>query len=63
MRVTVENSKCQGHAQCHLICPEVFDLDEAGYSVLRAEEVPAGSEKTAEDAALSCPEGAIQILR
>ena len=62
MRVAVDNTKCQGHAQCHLICPEVFDLDDAGYSVLKSEDVPAGAEESAEDAVLSCPESAIRIL-
>lgn len=62
MRVAVDNTVCQGHAQCSLICPEVFDIDDAGYSVLRTDVVPAGYEAAAEDAVLSCPEGAIRIV-
>ena len=62
MRVTVDNAVCQGHAQCYQICPEVFDIDDAGYSVLRTDVVPPGQEEAAKDAVLSCPEGAIKIV-
>jgi ferredoxin len=62
LRVTVDNAVCQGHAQCHHICPEVFDIDDAGYSVLRTDVVPPGQEEAARDAELSCPERAIRIV-
>jgi ferredoxin len=62
LRVTVDNAVCQGHAQCHHICPEVFDIDDAGYSILRTDVVPPGQEAAARDAELSCPEGAIHIV-
>jgi ferredoxin len=53
---------CQGHARCHLICPEVFDLDDAGYAVLRSPDVPAEHEKAVREAVLSCPEGAVRAV-
>jgi ferredoxin len=62
LRVTVDNAVCQGHAQCHHICPEVFDIDDAGYSVLRTDVVPPGQEEAARDAELSCPERAIRLV-
>ena len=36
MHVSVDGNLCQGHARCNLICPEVFDLDEAGFAQVEA---------------------------
>lgn len=62
MQVSVDMNICQGHARCHAICPEVFDLDDAGYAVLASPNVPAEHEKAVLEAGLSCPEGAVQVL-
>ena len=59
MKVTVDPDRCQGHAQCWDICPEVFALDEEGHAVVAAGQVPAGFEAKASRAAANCPERAI----
>jgi ferredoxin len=59
----VDPDRCQGHARCREICPEVFSLDDEGYSVVSAGEVPAGLEAKADRAAASCPERAITVTR
>ena len=41
MKVTVDPDRCQGHARCWEICPEVFSLDEVGHSVVASGEVPS----------------------
>jgi ferredoxin len=61
MKVTVDPDRCQGHAQCWEICPEVFTLDEEGHSVVPAAEVLAGLEAKARKAAANCPERAITV--
>ena len=61
MKVTVDPDRCQGHAQCWEICPEVFGLDEEGHSVVLVGEVPAGLEAKAGRAAGNCPERAITV--
>ena len=61
MKVTVDPDRCQGHAQCWEICPEVFGLDEEGHSVVLAGEVPDGLEAKASRAAGNCPERAITV--
>lgn len=61
MRVSVDASKCQGHARCAALCPEVFQLDELGYSTALAAEVPRVLEERARRAAGNCPEGAIEV--
>ena len=59
MKATVDEDQCRGHGICCTICPEVFTLSDDGYSVVRAEEVPAEFAEAVRAAAASCPERAI----
>ena len=61
MRVSVDEDRCQGHARCWSICPEVFDLDDEGHAVVVQPEVPAELEAKAREAADNCPELAITV--
>lgn len=61
MRVTVDASRCQGHGQCQLACPELFEFDEQGFARIRSEQVPARLADDAARAARNCPERAIRI--
>ena len=61
MRVSVDEDRCQGHARCWSICPEVFGLDDEGHAVVVQPEVPAELEAKAREAADNCPELAITV--
>lgn len=61
MEVAVDPDRCQGHARCWEICPEVFSLDEEGFAVAAPGPVPAGVEASAREAADNCPERAIVV--
>ncbi|MFA1546240.1 ferredoxin [Actinomadura chokoriensis] len=61
MQVTVDPDRCQGHARCWEICPEVFSLDEQGHGSVTVEEVPPELQAKARDAARNCPERAITV--
>lgn len=62
MRIVLDNDKCQGHGRCYALAPELFESDEEGYSVLKAEgEVPGDLEEKARLAADNCPEFAIEV--
>jgi ferredoxin len=61
MKVTVDPDRCQGHARCWALCPEVFSLDEEGHSVVSVGEVPAELEEQVSRAAANCPERAITV--
>lgn len=62
MRITFDEKKCQGHAQCAANGPDVYPLDEAGHCALsQVTEVPAGLETQAEQGAAACPELALSI--
>lgn len=59
MRITVDPSRCVGHARCHARAPEVYDLDDDGYPL--AGEISADLEEQAFDGAEACPELAITV--
>jgi ferredoxin len=62
MRVHIKPEVCQGHAMCRLACPEVFHLsDEDGHAYVLDENVPPEYEFQVKQAALSCPEQAIEV--
>ncbi|MDD4866057.1 MAG: ferredoxin [Mycobacterium sp.] len=59
MKVRLDQSKCEGHAQCYAVSPELFPIDDSGYSILEEHEVsPEDMELTREGVA-SCPEMAL----
>ena len=61
MMVTVDPDRCQGHARCWEICPEVFSLNDEGNAEVAVPEVPASLEAQVEKAAANCPERAITL--
>ena len=64
MRIQFDRSSCQGHNRCYLLAPELFDVDDEGYAVLRLgedEQVPAELERKAQLAVDNCPEFAIEV--
>ena len=63
MRVAVDRTKCQGHGQCVLACPELFEADEQGFAVVRVADVPPELADKAQRASLRCPERAIRVTR
>ncbi|MCW2622121.1 MAG: ferredoxin [Frankiales bacterium] len=62
MQLIVDNSKCQGHARCNAMAPEVFELDDDGYIATRSGEIPAGLEAKAKIGVDSCPEQALSLI-
>lgn len=62
MRVEVDPSICEGHGQCNAVAPEVYDLDDGGYCLIRTPDVPSDLEPNAEEGALACPVYAITVL-
>ena len=60
LRLHVDQDKCQGHARCKSLAPELFDLDEFGNAhEIGDGSVPAGLEDKAWLAQTNCPEIAI----
>jgi ferredoxin len=61
MRVSINRSLCSGHGRCFSLAPEVFDCDDEGFSVIRAEAITPDLEPAAQRGAGGCPEQAITI--
>ena len=62
MRLRIDRGLCQGHARCASLAPELFDLDEDGFGVVRpgCGSLPAG-DLQALLAVDNCPEQAIVL--
>jgi ferredoxin len=62
LKIRVDQDKCQGHARCKSLAPELFELDEYGYAhEVGAGTVPSGLEDKAWLARANCPEIAIEV--
>ena len=61
MQAAVDPTKCEGHARCWDLCPEVFGLDEEGHGIVIVDVVPVELEAKASEAARNCPERAITL--
>jgi ferredoxin len=63
LRVKVDRARCQGHARCFALAPELFGLDALGNGRERGEGVvPASLEAKARLAQANCPELAIEVI-
>lgn len=63
MKIKVEEKACQGHNRCFALAPELFELDDYGYShELNEGVVPPEREEQARLAVKNCPEQAIIIV-
>lgn len=61
MKVEVDPKICEGHGQCNAVAPEVYDLDDDGYSVVLVSEPGADLEGPARGGAAACPVQAITV--
>ncbi len=62
LRVHVDPEKCQGHARCQALAPELFELDEFGNAHSAGDgAVAEGLEDKAFLAKANCPEIAIDV--
>jgi ferredoxin len=50
-----------GHAQCYAVDPDLFPIDESGYSILEEREVSPQDVQVTRDGVASCPEMALVI--
>ena len=62
MKIRVDPDKCQGHARCYSLAPELFEVDDYGRSTVIVDEVPPELEEKARLAIANCPEYAIEIV-
>ena len=61
INLIVDMAKCQQHAQCCYIVPDVFELDADGRLVVRETSLPIGLLDDLESAVDACPVQAISV--
>lgn len=59
MRVEVDRDRCEGNAICAGIAPDLFELDDDDYAVMKVDEIPADQVELAERAVTECPRAAL----
>ena len=61
MKVHVDPGVCAGFGVCLGLCPDVFELHDDGYAIVRVGEVPPELEEAVRKAASQCPSNAISL--
>lgn len=61
MKVRLEQERCVGHAQCYAVDPELFPIDDSGYSILQDRAVQPGDEEATRNGVAACPELALTL--
>lgn len=61
MRIGLEHDQCGATGQCYDVDPDLFPLDEDGYSAIGedGQPVPTGKEEIAETGINACPMSAL----
>ena len=59
MKVRVDPDVCVGTGSCVALCPEVFEMNDDGISIVKVDEVPSEHEDACREAIESCPVDAI----
>jgi ferredoxin len=61
MKVRLDAERCVGHAQCYAVHPELFPINDDGYSVLETHAVKPEDEQRTRNGVAACPELALII--
>lgn len=59
-KIVVDWQACKGRGLCHELLPEVIDLDDWGYPIIK-DTVPRNAEVLAKAAIRSCPTLALRL--
>ena len=61
MKILLDRGKCTGLGICESLSPDVFEVDDDGALVLRADVVPDGKLAEIQAAVTSCPTEALRL--
>ncbi|MBB3860951.1 ferredoxin [Novosphingobium hassiacum] len=63
LKITVDRSKCSGHARCAMKGPDVYELDDEGFCISDGKIVTDESLRTQVIHGMkACPERAISVI-
>ena len=61
-RLVVDGDKCQGHNRCHVLFPELIEVDDLGFAKVKGDgAVPPELAEKARLAVRNCPEFALRL--
>lgn len=63
MKIEVDFSRCTGLGICESLAPDVFEVDDAGELIVKAETVSADQLADVEAAIEGCPTEAIRLVK
>ena len=63
IRLAVDPIACDGRGLCAELLPELVTLDDWGFPLISAEEIPAGLRKEARAVVRLCPTLALRLTR
>ena len=61
MRLRLDRDLCVGHAQCFATDPDLFPIDDEGFSLVEDLQVPAARLAAARAGVNACPERALRL--
>ena len=61
MKIRLDRSSCQAHGVCHGVDPDLFPIDDEGFSTVQGGAVDPGDEQATRGAVAACPEQALII--
>lgn len=62
MKVKVDFDLCESNAVCESLAPDVFEIDDNNFLMVKTDEVTDANRAAIERAVASCPRGAISIV-
>ncbi len=62
MKIKVDFDLCESNALCEAMAPEVFELDDDDYLVVKAEETTPDNLDDVKRAVAACPRAAISLV-
>jgi ferredoxin len=61
LTIAVDRIKCDGHGVCADLLPEIIELDDWGYPIIRSGAIPAAALPHARRAVSDCPTLALRL--
>lgn len=61
MKIVVDFDLCEANAVCMKVAPEVFEVDENDYLIIKDEHPPEALRAKVEEAVRRCPRQAIKL--
>ncbi|MFI7530263.1 ferredoxin [Nocardia salmonicida] len=61
MELHLNRAHCVGHALCHTTDPDLFPIDDDGYSSLDSAVIDAADADRAQRGVAACPEQALRL--